>query len=260
MAWLRERWSALLTVTVAGIVLGLSIGVMPGCLTPQPGPPPEPPRIELPAKHEAQPGRLTRLQAKANGVVRWHVVGDLDLIPLPDDWVALSTPHVGVYQVFAWTAKGNVPSEAAVCVVTVVAPTPPVPPKPPVPPVPPTPPVPPVPPEPDPKPAKGERVLIVYETADLSRLPAGQQLILYSQATRNYLDAHCAADGPTKAWRIWDKDVDTLHESAKWQELMKRPYKSLPWVIISNGGVVHEGPLPATVDEALTLFKKHLEK
>jgi len=124
---------------------------------------------------------------------------------------------------------------------------------PPIPPVPP-----PDPPSPAPIPVAGFRVLIVYESGDLTKMPAAQQAILYSKTLRDYLNVKCVAgpDSKTREWRIFDKDVDTSGESAVWQAVMKRPRSAVPWIVISDGKAGHEGPLPATVDETLALLKK----
>lgn len=141
-------------------------------------------------------------------------------------------------------------------------PTPPVPPGPvppgPVPPGPvppdPTPPTPPA-----PIPVAGFRVLIVYETSKAPSLPEGQRSILYGKAIRDYLDRKCVTgqDGKTREWRIWDQDVDTSLAGKVWQDAMSRKRGSVPWLIVSNGQSGFEGPLPATVDDTLTLLKKY---
>lgn len=131
-----------------------------------------------------------------------------------------------------------------------------------VPPVPPGPnppgPEPPTPPTPIPKGAS--RVLIVYESADLPKMPPMQQAILFAQSIRTYLDSKCKTgpDGKTKEWRIWDKDVDVSKESAIWQGAM-RQVPNVPWIRIldDSGVVVHEAILPADVPAALALLKKH---
>lgn len=123
-------------------------------------------------------------------------------------------------------------------------------------------------PPPDPKPpepkpddapikANGLHVLIVFESG--SSLPAAQNSILYGKQTRDWLDANCVTgpDGRTKQYRIWDKDIDASGDSVLWAEAMKRPRKSVPWVIVSNGKTGFEGPLPGTVDEFLKLVKQY---
>ncbi len=118
---------------------------------------------------------------------------------------------------------------------------------PPVPPVPPGP----VPPTPGPAPIPGDglRVLIIYETSEMSKMTRGQQGIITSQLVRAYLKAKCAPDptaGDGKAYRMWDKDAPTDGESTSWQMAMKRPRASVPWLIVSNPakGGGFEGPLP----------------
>jgi hypothetical protein len=95
-----------------------------------------PPVVRLPAEVTAVPGRIVRLAADTPGkVVRWALASDAaDLVPFPDGKIALfSSPTPGRYLVLAWTAAGDVPGEAARCVVVVGDP----PPGPPVPPPPP---------------------------------------------------------------------------------------------------------------------------
>lgn len=113
-------------------------------------------------------------------------------------------------------------------------------------------------PSPAPIPVDGFRVLIVYESSELSKMPAAQQSILYSKPVRDYLNAKCVMgpDGKTKEWRIYDKDVATDAESKTWQDAMKRPRQSIPWLIVSDGKTGYEGPLPGSVDEAMAILKK----
>ncbi|VTS05331.1 hypothetical protein [Tuwongella immobilis] len=101
------------------------------------------PLIELPRELKGQPGRLIRLSAKTAPeckIVRWLVASeDADVIPLGDDGKSaiFSAATSGTYKIVAYTAKGDIPSEPAVCSITVGQPTPPAPPTPPRP-VPPT--------------------------------------------------------------------------------------------------------------------------
>lgn len=92
-----------------------------------------PPEITLPVEVQAKPGRLVTLTAQTTGQqVRWLVASEAaDLVPFPGGKTALfCSPTPGRYLVFAWTASGDEPSEAARCVVVVrnSAPGPPVPP------------------------------------------------------------------------------------------------------------------------------------
>lgn len=161
-----------------------------------------------------------------------------------------------------------------VCKVTVVDPGPKPPgpsppdPKPPGP-IPP-PPIPPEPKPPDPKPPEpaptpapipvaGLRVLIVYESADVGKLSAGQRAIIFGKSVRDALDAKCVIgpDGKTREWRIFDKDVDATADSKLWADAMKRNRTAYPWLIISNGTTGWEGPLPATAGEFMNLVERY---
>lgn len=135
------------------------------------------------------------------------------------------------------------------------APTPgptPVPPGP-TPPNPPTPPLPPA-----PIPADGFRVLMVYESSELGKMPSEQEVVLTSQTIRQYLNSRCPSgpDGKTKEWRIYDKDTDASGESKVWQDALKRSHPTLPWIVISDGKNGFEGPLPKDVNATLDLLKK----
>lgn len=136
------------------------------------------------------------------------------------------------------------------------------PPKPPTPPIPPEP-VPPKPVDPPsppaPIPVAGLRVLIVYESADLPKMPPAQAAIIFGQQVRTWLLANCVVgpDGKTREVRMWDKDTATTGESKLWQDAFARPRQSVPWLIVSNGKTGFEGPLPANVDDFLALVKRY---
>lgn len=133
----------------------------------------------------------------------------------------------------------------------------------------PMPPPPPPGPGPNPDPfsdgatAPGFRVLMVYESSQMTDstgkpLPA---LKAFSDSTvRAFLDAHCVLgpDSKTHEWRIWDQNVDTTNESALWQKVMSRPRASVPWILIGNGTAGFEGPPPGSPAEALALLQKYL--
>jgi hypothetical protein len=220
-------------------------------------------KVTLPSKLDAQPGGppIPLVATADGGNVVWFspdpglTVIDGGFFGGDSKKALLFAPNAGRYRVWAVTALKDKVSERAECIVTVGTPPEP----PPVPPGP-TPPGPTPPgPGPAPTPAAGLRVLMVYESADVSALPAAQQAVLYSKSVRDYLRAKCAAEpGGWKAFRIYDKDVDLAAESAEWKALMSRPRKQVPWVVIADGPkVLYEGALPATVDEALALLKKY---
>lgn len=96
-----------------------------------------PPSLSVPAKLQAEPGRLCRIVAQTDGkTVKWYSTRtDCDLVPISDSGkIALFVaPGAGVYRVICWTAAGDEPSDAAVCEITVGAGPPPGPPPPPPP-------------------------------------------------------------------------------------------------------------------------------
>jgi hypothetical protein len=179
-----------------------------------------------------------------------------------DEWAAKARGRVftsdvaGVFRVCAYNARGDVASLISTCVVTVEGPQPTPGPTPG-----PTPPGPP--PGPAPGPVANLRVLVVYDTATVTKLPAGQQSVLYAKAVRDALDAAtpAGADGKTHAWRMWDAGTDASGEGGDWAALLKRPHTALPWVIFAgDAGVAYEGPLPATVPDMLALIQKYAPK
>jgi hypothetical protein len=109
-------------------------------------------------------------------------------------------------------------------------------------------------PGPTPNPTTEPTVLIVYETAELSKLPRAQLDALYDKQTRDWLDRKAPA-----RWRIWDENVPTNNVDKIWQDLMKRPRKSLPWIVMSDavGNIAFEGPLPGSSQDLMALLKKY---
>lgn len=129
---------------------------------------------------------------------------------------------------------------------------------PPVPPGPPDPPKPPGPPTP-PTPAGPLRVLIVYESADLPKLPKEQQAILFDMKVRSALKDRTDKAGPDgRGFNIWDKDVDASGAAKFWQDALKRPRVSTPFIHLFKGdALIHEGPLPADAKGTLDLINKY---
>lgn len=93
------------------------------------------------------------------------------------------------------------------------------------------------------------RVLILYEQDDLKSLPQSQVDALVSIRVLDWLDSH-GAD-----YRIWDKDVKTQYAPQFWQDAMKLPHDSLPWIWISGKGYRGvNGPYPRSTDDVLKLL------
>ena len=95
----------------------------------------EEPKVTLPAELKARAGRLVTITVETNGrMVRWLSLSkECDLLPIAGSKQAVFVaPARGRYEVMAWTALGDVPSEPAVLVVVVEGgpepgPTPPTP-------------------------------------------------------------------------------------------------------------------------------------
>lgn len=254
------RWPYLTAVAAfAALLIGAAVGHW---WTSPPGPTPMPaPPIVMPEKIQIDPAApLARLAPVlgegTTGLVFLNCPTNCCLItePIPEGLLIIGTRQgesiIGAVAVNGGKIVGPIWTR-----ITVGPPIPPTPPTPPVPPVPPVPPTPPTPPAPIPD--AGLHVLIKFETADLSKYPPAQALILTAQPVRDYLASKCAKDGSTPAYRIYDKDVDTTAEAPWLKAAMQIPAASLPWIVISDGKTGVSQPLPATVDDTLALLKKY---
>jgi hypothetical protein len=217
----------------------------------------EVPGLKVPAEAKGEVGDWITIPATTDGkIVRWVPIDSgLKVFPIElmkdSKTAVVHAPKAGIFRLMAYTAIGGEPTQPVTCIVVVGSPVPPTPPDPPDPgPVPPGP----VPPTP----AGGLRVLMIYETADVQRLPAQQQSILFGNKVREYLDAKCVAssNGKTKEWRILDKDADVSATSTALQEMFRKPRQSIPWIVIRNDKSSYEGALPADIPSTLTLLKK----
>lgn len=86
------------------------------------------------------------------------------------------------------------------------------------------------------------RVLVLYDSDALRDLPQSQLLTLQGLELREWLEAHHAD------YRIWDKSVDTSHAPEFWQQAVKLPHDSLPWIWASRGGRGFNGPLQSAAE------------
>lgn len=251
-----KRPSALaLTFALAGLLLvGVpSVAVRPAEALAQPAPKVDAPSVKLPAEIKVAVGRLAAVSVEHVGSdVRWDVPPELDVFREYDPDAAkvklrLIGYVAGKHRIIAVAcSKEGKLSEFAVCIVIVGEPGP-------------KPPDPPTPDGTSPFKEMGLRVLIVYETSELSKMPAKQQLILTGKTVRDYLKEKCVAEGSMKGFWMLDKDADVSQLAKHWQDAMKRERKSVPWLLVGNGRTGYEGPLPATSEEFLALVKKHAE-
>jgi hypothetical protein len=218
------------------------------------------PSVTIPAALAVKTNHHARVVVGYTGdSIKWWTdnLESLDVIreydPDPAHYILRVGGDPGVYHfhvIAAATVSGKaVMSDPADCVITIGTPPPPGP----------TPPGP-TPPTPEPAPIAGDglRVLIVYDPA--KELPPAQQLVILGKDLRTELNAKCAmdADGKTHAWRIWPINTVADGDTKSWADAFKLPRASVPWIIVSNPqiGGGFQGPLPASVNDTLTLLKK----
>lgn len=190
------------------------------------------------------------------GTILWRVVPSQPFTLVGEEglkFVVIGTPPYDVVQVVSSIVDNKVVSDIAVSQIVLANPTPPPGPAPT-----PTPTPTPTPIDPAPITEDGFRVLIIYESSDMTKYSWEQQAILASQDIRDFLNQNCVKEGSTPAYRMFDPDVDLKNESPIWQKAMARPRTEIPWVIISNGKTGFEGPLPKTPTAFLELCKKYL--
>ncbi len=112
-------------------------------------------------------------------------------------------------------------------------------------------------PGPVPIPGQGLRVLFVYDPAATNSMSPGQGSVMFGKQVKDYLDAKCAKANGKAEWRVYPKGQDVSGESDLWQKAFARPQASLPWMVVSNGTSGYEGPVPGSVQEAMTLLQKY---
>jgi len=221
--------------------------------TPTPAPVFPSAELTLPMQVTGEVGAFIRVSATTDcKTVKW-VAMDPGLNVFPADLLknSLSTVVIGgkpgIYRLLAFTACEDMPSDPEICMVIVTAP------------VVPTPGPEPNPPQPNPPtPAPGQISVLIVDNVDDYGKPEYQPYldVLNSSAIVDYLNSHCAKVGSAPEWRHFDQNTDVSHESKKWQDAMKLPRASLPWIAITNGKTGYGGPLPKTEAETLALLKK----
>lgn len=114
---------------------------------------------------------------------------------------------------------------------------------------------------PDVKPAPvqepGLRVMIIYESQQLSIMPMAQRELLFSANVRAWLTTNCARINNRPEWRFVDQNQPSVVDTPPMKAMFERPRMSVPWLIISNGtkNTGFEGILPASSDEMLRLLE-----
>ena len=102
----------------------------------------------------------------------------------------------------------------------------------------------------------GNRCLIVYDSADVAKMTAKQQVIITGSRLRKYMDMACIKDG----WRIIDSDTEfTGGDDVIWVEAMRLPRDGGPWLICSTGKKGFSGSLPDDIDSVIDLLATYFE-
>ena len=117
-------------------------------------------------------------------------------------------------------------------------------------------------PEPEPTPGfgvnpfggqPGLRVMIVYESSDVKKLPVGQYLTIHGTKFREYLDANCVKDG----YRMFDPQQIIADDSELWRTAMTRDdRKQLPWLYVGKEGTGYSGPLSVDPESNMAIIDK----
>lgn len=212
--------------------------------------------VSIEGPKESAPGDLVILSAKAPGAKHFSWVlanSSKSFLPVEGGTKAVFASGASGKYIFILAASDNEGLGTYKHELTIGTPEPE---PPPVPPNPPTPPDPPLPPAPIPD--AGFRVLIVYESGDMTKYPIETQMILAGADVRAFLKSHCVPEDGQAGFRIYDPDIDVSADLPVWKTAMSRPRKELPWLLISNGKAGFEGPLPKTPSEFLELCKKYL--
>ena len=210
--------------------------------------------LTLPKQVAGNPGELIQVTAiTTSPTVKWVSLDPgLALVPgkhLKDTRTALAIAQTaGSYRLLAYGSISGQPTDPVITSVVIGPPTP-------------TPgpgPAPVPPPAPAPIAGDGFRVLLLYDTAKVSSLPAAQQEILFAGSIRDYLNQKAVkGSSGLPDWRFWDASIDASQDSKAFQDALKLPRTQLPWIIVSDGKTGFTGPLPASVDDALALLKKY---
>lgn len=220
--------------------------------------------VKIEGPTQAAPGDLIILTAKADGAKHysWKLANsDKTFLPVEEGKKAVFSSGLlpgqkSATYIFVMAASNESELGQGIHKIVIGEPEPE-----PLPPVPPGPTPDPEPLPPAPIPDAGFRVLIVYESGDMTKYPLETQVILAGADVREFLKTNCIAEKDGKpGFRIYDADIDLGGDLEVWKKTMTRPRKEVPWVVISNGKTGFEGPLPKTPTAFLDLCKKYLPK
>lgn len=112
---------------------------------------------------------------------------------------------------------------------------------------------------PTPAPQPGKISVLVVEEVD-ERTPEFS-MVQGSWPLRDYLNTHTEKGvGNRPCWLWTDKDVDTAKLPKIWQDAMKLPRQSVPWIVVlgpGGQGVLFSGPVPKKLEDVMVLLKKY---
>lgn len=116
-------------------------------------------------------------------------------------------------------------------------------------------------PPPIPVPVKVEKLRVVLVVDQLAPLTPGQQAVFVGPELADWLNAHCYADGGTRAWRRWDARVTvTDAETAGWRaaaDAIKKDAKPLPKIMVfDDTRFLASEPLPDDAAKAIELLER----
>lgn len=209
--------------------------------------------VKLPAEVKGDPGAWIVVvpESKEGGDVKWKVGPGLTQVPIDKLFPGQKPAGVvvqgkkGVYEVWAWNAKGDAASDLAVCKIIIGdAPDPG-----------------PKPPDPTPTPTDGKWLIMVWEGMDT--LGAGQSNVTTSARIREWVRTNLKKTGglPDGEFIFWDKDDVPEKYPQEWVDRWNKykgrvTEKGKPWMIYSNGKTIWEGEIPDGVDKALEILNK----
>jgi hypothetical protein len=209
------------------------------------------PPVEVPKEVAGEVGAFVTVRAKTEGKIVRFVPLDAGLNVFPADLLSdkkatvVTASQSGRYRLLAYSSVKDDPTEPAVVTVVIGGAEPAPEPKP-------------KPVDPKPKPVESFRVLLIYESSQV--LPAAQFGVLYGKEVEQYLTANCTKDGARNGWRRLDKDAPTDNDTETFGALwaaVKPKVTRVPCVAVEVNGNVTIEPLPASVADALALFKKY---
>lgn len=101
------------------------------------------------------------------------------------------------------------------------------------------------------------KVMIIEESSVRSQLPIGQFAAIFSKDVRAKLNEICSKTDGKADWRVVDKDSDLSADANVWQQAMKLPRSSLPWLHISDGTKGVSMPVPTSEEEMLAILNRY---